>query len=223
MSVSADDVAVLQKLASEGKLPIRVDNFMVPEDSAAVLASGPSQDATGLVRVRGIKLYADGALGSRGAALLEPYNDAEGTGLLVMSHEFMLPLLRKALQAHAQVTTHAIGDRGNRLTLDGYEQVFREQGAAAQGVRWRIEHAQILSPADVPRFAQLGVIASMQPSHAISDLYFAPRAWAKSVCRAPMRGTVCSTAVRSSPPAAMPLLKRAIRSSSSMPLPIVTT
>jgi predicted amidohydrolase YtcJ len=174
MSVAADDVAILQALAAAGQLPIRVDNYMVPEDAGPVLTNGPWQDASGLVRVRGVKLYMDGALGSRGAALLEPYSDAEGSGLVVTAAEVLAPVLKRALKARAQVATHAIGDRGNRLTLDAYDAAFKADFAAARDVRWRIEHAQVLSPVDIPRFAQLGIIASMQPSHAISDLFFAP-------------------------------------------------
>jgi predicted amidohydrolase YtcJ len=161
-------------LAVDGKLPIRVDDYMVPEDAEPVLMKGPSQDASGLVRVRGVKLYMDGALGSRGAALLEPYSDADGSGLLVTTHEVMRPILLRALQAHAQVAIHAIGDRGNRLTLDAYEEAFNQDPADVHDARWRIEHSQILSSTDVPRFAKLGIVASMQPSHAISDLFFAP-------------------------------------------------
>lgn len=174
MSVGADDLAILQELAGEGRLPIRVDVYMTPEDSQAVLRSGPSEDATGLVRIRGVKLFMDGALGSRGAALLAPYADAAGSGLLVTTQAAMRPYLNRALQVHAQIATHAIGDLGNRLTLDAYQNAFAADPARARGARWRIEHAQILSPTDLPRFAAMGVIASMQPSHAISDMFFAP-------------------------------------------------
>jgi predicted amidohydrolase YtcJ len=127
---------------------------------------------------RAIKLYIDGALGSRGAALLEPYADApESRGLLLNSEEVLLPLLTRALRAGIQIETHAIGDRGNRLVLDLYEKAFAAVPSAGRKVadpRWRIEHAQVLNATDIPRFTQLGVIASMQPSHAIGDLYFAP-------------------------------------------------
>lgn len=172
MSTSAEDVALLSALAAEKKLPIRVDAYMTPEDSARVLTSGPYQDATGLVRVRGVKLYADGALGSRGAALLKPYSDAKTSGLVLMGPAKLAPFYKRAKKAGAQVTVHAIGDRANRLVLDSYAKTFGKQGG--RDLRWRIEHAQVIAPADIPRFAKLGVIASMQPSHAVSDLYFAP-------------------------------------------------
>jgi hypothetical protein len=172
MSTSAEDVAFLTALAAKGKLPIRVDAYMTPEDSVRVLKSGPYQDATGLVRVRGVKLYADGALGSRGAALLEPYSDAATSGLVLMEPTKLVTYYNKAKKAGAQVTVHAIGDRANRMVLDSYEKALSR--GANRDLRWRIEHAQVIAPADIPRFAMLGVIASMQPSHAVSDLYFAP-------------------------------------------------
>jgi hypothetical protein len=172
MSTSAEDIALLDALAAKGKLPIRVDAFMDPDDGAQVLKSGPYADKSGRVRVRGVKLYADGALGSRGAALLQPYNDAEGSGLLIMPPSKLLPYLLKAKAAGAQVAVHAIGDRANRLVLDTFAKTFGAGGGKA--LRWRIEHAQVIAPADIPRFGKLGVVASMQPSHAIRDLHFAP-------------------------------------------------
>lgn len=176
MSTSADDVRVLMAMAGEGTLPIRVDVFMTPEDSAEVLARGPYQDATGRVRVRGVKLYMDGALGSRGALLLKPYTDRPDTsGLRIAEHDATIAILRRALAVKAQIAFHAIGDKGNRLVLDWYEEVLGgDIGAAARALHWRIEHAQIIDPRDIPRFASLGIVASMQPSHAIGDLYFAP-------------------------------------------------
>lgn len=170
MSVMADDLALLRDEAAKGGFNIRVDNYMDPSGAAEVLAKGPSTDSTGLIRVRGIKLYMDGALGSRGAALLEPYSDAEGLGLQLTPRDQGLDLMKKAKAVGAQVAMHAIGDRGNRMTLDWFEEAL----AGDTQARWRIEHSQIVADTDVPRFAKLGVIASMQPSHAIGDLYFAP-------------------------------------------------
>jgi predicted amidohydrolase YtcJ len=152
---------------------------------------GPGADADQLIEkgssgfqcsdrlvVRSIKLYIDGALGSRGAALLAPYSDSPASsGLLVNSEEELYRLLVGALRKGIQIETHAIGDRGNRIMLDLYERAFAAVPVRHRAVaepRWRIEHAQVLHPDDIPRFAKLGVIASMQPSHAISDLYFAP-------------------------------------------------
>jgi len=170
VSVAAPDLALLNGLAAERKFQLRVDNYMDPSGAAEVLAKGPFEDATGLIRVQGIKLYMDGALGSRGAALLEPYSDAEGKGLILTEHAQGLALMQRARAVNAQVAMHAIGDRGNRMVLDW----FGETLGSDTGRRWRIEHAQVVSPADMPRFARMGVIASMQPSHAIGDLYFAP-------------------------------------------------
>jgi predicted amidohydrolase YtcJ len=175
MSVMADDLALLRDEAAKGSFHIRVDNYMDPSGAAEVLSKGPQTDATGLIRTRGIKLYMDGALGSRGAALLEPYSDAEGLGLQLTPQDKGLALMKQAKAVNAQVAMHAIGDRGNRMTLDWFEQSLKDKnGAGDAKARWRIEHAQIVADTDVPRFAKLGVIASMQPSHAIGDLYFAP-------------------------------------------------
>ncbi len=152
---------------------------------------GPSADADRLLAigrdwkscdprltVRAIKLYIDGALGSRGAALLAPYSDAPGsTGLLVNPPEEILRIAIAGLKSGIQVQTHAIGDRGNRLVLDQYERAFASvppEKRAVANPRYRIEHAQVVDPTDMPRFAALDVIASMQTSHAISDMLFAP-------------------------------------------------
>jgi hypothetical protein len=175
MSATLEEVEALSAMAAHGRLPLRTDHYLRPEDAGEALTKGPSADETGLVRVRGIKLYMDGALGSRGAALLAPYADAPGDGLLVTPKETIRDALSRARTAGAQVAMHAIGDRGNRLALDAFEAAFRgAPGEALRAARWRIEHAQVLSLTDLPRFGRLGIIASMQPSHAISDLYFAP-------------------------------------------------
>ncbi len=172
MSTSAEEAALFQEFAAAGALPLRADIYLTPEDSEEVYRRGPYGE--GLVHVRGVKLYMDGALGSRGAALLAPYSDAPGSGLLVTPIEEIAAHLRRAREGGAQVAAHAIGDRGNRMVLDAFAGAFADDPAALSAARWRVEHAQVVSPRDLPRFARMGVIASMQPSHAISDLYFAP-------------------------------------------------
>jgi predicted amidohydrolase YtcJ len=175
------EVDQLCRLYAAGRIQLRLyDAIYGPSaDADRLLAAGPDpQHCGGKLAVRGIKLYIDGALGSRGAALLKPYSDSPASrGLLVNQPETLFPLLTAALRRGIQVETHAIGDRGNRIMLDLYERAFAAVPTAERAVaepRWRIEHAQILDRSDIPRFAKLGVIASMQPSHAISDLFFAP-------------------------------------------------
>lgn len=173
MSVDPNDRELIERLSDEGVIGVRVYNALDPSGLEALAVSGPRSSRNGRVITRAVKLYMDGALGSRGAALLAPYADQPDTsGLLLMTPEEGAALLTKAKQAGVQLCTHAIGDRGNRLVLDLYEAALA--GADASSLRWRVEHAQIVDPADIPRFAQLGVIASMQPSHAIGDLFFAP-------------------------------------------------
>ena len=172
MSVSQGDLDIARALAASGEFPLRLDNYMDIDSAAEVFRTGPSVDPTGRIRLRGIKLYADGALGSRGAALLAPYSDRPGwTGSIVTTKDAMVGYMRQAKAAGCQVATHAIGDLGNRNALDAIAEAL---GPGRTDRRWRIEHAQTLSPSDLPRFAAMGVTASMQASHAIGDLYFAP-------------------------------------------------
>ena len=170
MSVSWPDVQMLEAMDARGEAPLRVYNAVDVDQAAPLFDAGPRATPDGRIVTRAIKIYADGALGSRGAALLEPYSDRPGTsGLMKLKPEDTAPVLARAKARGIQVCTHAIGDRANRVMLDLY-------GAALKGdrtSRWRIEHAQNVTPQDVPRFATLGVIASMQPSHAIGDLHFA--------------------------------------------------
>ena len=160
------DLAILETLAKERKLPIRVYATVGPKDLDAALARGPVFE--GRLTIRALKIVADGALGSRGAALLADYSDAPGNrGLDVTAPEEVERLAAKALRGGFQVWTHAIGDRANRITLDAYQKAL---GAAHHtDPRPRIEHVQILAPGDAERLAKLGVIASMQPTHATSD------------------------------------------------------
>ena len=178
MSVSHGDVAIMDRLAAEGRFPIRTAVYANPEDYDAVAAAVGTRAPEARVITRGIKFYMDGALGSRGAALLAPYDDAPGeTGLFLSREETASALLEAALRDGVQIAAHAIGDAGNRRLLDWMEASFAavpEDERAVADPRWRVEHAQVLTLADIPRFGAMGVIASMQPSHAIGDLHFAP-------------------------------------------------
>jgi predicted amidohydrolase YtcJ len=174
----ADDLASLRRLHQSGDLTLNVYCMLSTDEEDLAwteeqLRGGPRTEAGGRVVVRAVKLYADGALGSRGAAMLEPYSDEAGNvGLLVTPIDELERLTRLAAQYGIQVCTHAIGDRGNRVILDTYEKVLGELPGDA-GPRFRVEHAQILSEQDIPRFKQLGVIPSMQPTHCTSDMYWA--------------------------------------------------
>ena len=175
MSVSWADVPLLEEMDKAGQASLRVYNMVDYAQAGPLFASGPRATPDGRITTRGIKLYMDGALGSRGAALFEPYSDAPTIrGTLITPPETMRTALAKALAGGIQVSTHAIGDRGNATALDLYEEAFKAAPAKGHAARWRIEHAQILRPRDIPRFHADGVIASMQPSHAIGDFHFAP-------------------------------------------------
>jgi predicted amidohydrolase YtcJ len=169
-------IAAYEELARNGRYTLRNHVMLAGSDRELVdayLVRGPrTLDFGGRLSVRAIKLYIDGALGSRGAALLAPYSDDPGnTGLLRTAQADVQSLCERALQAGFQVCTHAIGDRGNRVVLDAYEAALRT--ANVRDHRFRIEHAQVLAAADIPRFAQLGVIPSMQSTHQISDMGWA--------------------------------------------------
>jgi predicted amidohydrolase YtcJ len=172
---SSQVLDIYEELGKAGQLNFRL-YAMIGDDSTTLakwFARGPlvgGYDNT--LWVRSIKLYIDGALGSRGAALLDPYADMNNTnGLLVSKPEHIGTVAKRALETGFQVNTHAIGDRGNRIVLDEYEKALAATPVADH--RFRVEHAQILSPDDIPRFAQLGVIPSMQASHQTSDMYWA--------------------------------------------------
>ena len=172
------DIEILEEIKKEGNLLQRV-YFAVSagEPAETLLRLGPKLDPENMLTVRGIKLYADGALGSRGAALLEKYEDQDTTGLLIFTKEETLPVLEKALKKGIQIQTHAIGDKGNRITLDWYQEAFNsivDEERKVIDPRWRIEHSQIITKEDQIRFRDMEIIASMQPSHAIGDLHFAP-------------------------------------------------
>lgn len=174
MGVSREDLALMQRFADAGRLPLRVDAYADGDDDALadLCAHGAYQHPGGRLEMRGVKLFMDGALGSRGAALLADYSDdPHNRGLLVTSPADFERAVRRADGCGLQVATHAIGDRGNRIALDTYARVLGTRSTGDH--RWRIEHAQVVALADIPRFAQLGVIASMQPTHATSDMGWA--------------------------------------------------
>ncbi|WP_368561833.1 amidohydrolase [Pseudoxanthomonas sp. UTMC 1351] len=174
MGVSRDDLALMKRFADAGRLPLRLSAY-ADADSAALAdlcAQGLYRHESGRLQMRGVKFYMDGALGSRGAALLEDYSDDHGNrGLLLTQPAAFESAVRKAKKCGVQVATHAIGDRGNRLVLDTYARVLGNTKDSDH--RWRIEHAQVVALDDIPRFASLGVIASMQPTHATSDMPWA--------------------------------------------------
>ena len=176
MGIDTELTGIYEELIRRGELPFRVYGVVDGPGAAmdSMVARGPIiGGAEDHLTVRAVKLYADGALGSRGAALIEQYQDDPGNrGITMQSADAMQDLVRMAVRAGFQVCTHAIGDRANAMTLDAYENVLRTEGKG-RDLRLRIEHAQVLAPSDIPRFALLGVIPSMQPTHCTSDMYWA--------------------------------------------------
>jgi predicted amidohydrolase YtcJ len=175
MGVSPQVVGTYEAAGAAGELTLR-SYVMVAGDSSTLawaFGRGPrSALFDGRLWVRGIKLYGDGALGSRGAALLDPYaDDPQNSGLLVMQPAWIQGVSERALRSGWQVATHAIGDRANRIALDAYAAALKSVPTADH--RFRIEHAQIIHHDDIGRFATLGVIPSMQASHQTSDMYWA--------------------------------------------------
>lgn len=175
MGVDRATLEVMRELDASGELRLRVYAMLDghQEDLGGAMAAGPvlPADPSKRLTIRGVKFFSDGALGSRGALLLEPYSDdpkAAPTPLL--APEILEARIRSAKDAGFQVATHAIGDKANRMVLEIYERVF---GSSAATARPRIEHAQIVHPEDLGRFAKGGVIASMQPTHATSDMPWA--------------------------------------------------
>lgn len=171
---SFETIDLFRKVAEEGRLPIRLYVMVQGESHEDLDARLPEyfldNHAEGFLTVRSIKTVVDGALGAHGAWLLEPYDDMPSSvGLVIDPVEEIEETTRIAVRHGFQVNTHAIGDRGNREVLDIYERTFGEAGVPGPDLRFRIEHAQHIHPDDIPRFGQLGVIASMQAVHAISD------------------------------------------------------
>lgn len=170
---SFEDIDFYRRLADEGALPVRLYAMVRRESNEEMARRLPDVRmvgyGNGYLTVRSIKRQVDGALGSHGAWLLEPYEDlSRSEGLVLETLEEIEETARIAIRHGFQVNTHAIGDRANREILDLYERVFEEH-PGVEDLRWRIEHAQHLHPSDIRRFRQLGVIASMQAIHACSD------------------------------------------------------
>ena len=175
--LDARQMRVLEELEADDKLPIRVYAMLSLRDEDLVrewIAKGPDTDYDSMLVTRAVKAYYDGALGSRGARLLYDYADKPGhRGVSGDEYGFNETLNAEAMKAGFQIAIHAIGDAGNREALDILEAVFREHPTTAAN-RHRIEHAQVLSPDDLPRLGELGIIASMEPPHAMED-----KAWAE--------------------------------------------
>lgn len=165
-------MAALETLEAQGKLPIRVYGMLSLRDEDLMhrwIEKGPDTDSDSMLVTRTVKAYYDGALGSRGARLLYDYADQPGhQGISGEGYGFNEELMAQAMRKGFQVAIHAIGDAGNREALDILERVFRED-PATRDLRHRIEHAQVISPEDLPRLGQLGIIASMEPPHAVED------------------------------------------------------
>lgn len=184
MSVGATELAALRELALGGEIKLRTYNAVSPDQIEAAIDRVPTGQ---LLTTRGVKIFMDGALGSRGALLAKPYSDAPDTsGLALRKKGETLELFKTALEGDVQLAIHAIGDLGNKRALVWMSEAFETyqaslpspeedgEGATEFDPRWRIEHAQIVQTKDQSRFAKDGIIASMQPSHAIGDLFFAP-------------------------------------------------
>ena len=163
-------VDLIDLMQKEGALKMRIYAMLTPSEANlnSYLMKGPF--ATDYLTVRSVKLYADGALGSRGARMIEAYSDDPGnSGLLMYEPDFYKNICELALQNGFQVNTHAIGDEGNRFVLDLYSQFLKGKNDN----RWRIEHAQVIHPDDFQKFNEFSIIPSVQPTHATSDMYWA--------------------------------------------------
>jgi predicted amidohydrolase YtcJ len=168
--ISINNINAYQQLAAKKAMSLRVNGMLSVEDPRfdSILKQGFITTADGMFKVDSVKISADGALGSRGAALIKEYSDQPGhNGLLLYSDEQLGKLILQSMKAGFQVNTHAIGDNANQVVLDKYQTAIAATDSKA--LRHRIEHAQVLDLADIPCFSKLGVIASIQATHATSD------------------------------------------------------
>jgi predicted amidohydrolase YtcJ len=175
---SIRQIELLERMAAAGELPLRLW-IMLSEDNQSLAERLPGfkiyRAGDGYLTVGGIKRWIDGALGSHGAWLLEPYTDLpESTGLNIVTPDELRESARLAAEYGLQLCSHAIGDRANRVTLDVYQETI-ESLPNGRELRWRVEHAQHLHPDDIPRFQELGVVAAMQPIHCTSDGPWVPQ------------------------------------------------
>ena len=183
MGESFATIDAIKKMVDAGDMPLRLyilvsDDEVRPDDVDSLVAHRMIDYGNGHLTVRAIgEITADGALGSRSAWMLKPYDDdPSNTGLNVTSMPRIKEIAEIGIAHGFQISVHAIGDRANRETLDLYQSLFAEHHVKSDTLRWRIEHAQHLNPADIPRFGQMGVVASMQGIHACSDApYVIPR------------------------------------------------
>jgi predicted amidohydrolase YtcJ len=174
MGLNGDQIEALSELLEENKLPLRITGYI--HDTGPtwdhVLVEDTRAFGDNQFTLAGLKLFADGALGSRGALLLDPYSDdPENRGVQITTKEQITNECIRAIKENLQVCVHAIGDSAVRLVLDAYEAAIVRTGAKDH--RLRVEHSQIISPEDIPRFAELGIVPSMQPTHCTSDMYWA--------------------------------------------------
>ncbi len=170
--VDGNTLLAYRALIDAGRLPLRVYAMLGIAGNGALWKQlqqkGPEIGAR--LTVRSVKIYADGALGSRGAALLAPYtDDPANRGLLISDRDYITKIAREALAAGFQVNTHAIGDRANRVVLEGYQAAL----GGRNDKRFRVEHAQVIAPEDFARFRDNSILASMQPTHCTSDMPWA--------------------------------------------------
>lgn len=168
--LGAPTVKLIDSLQKEGSLKMRVYAMLSPTEENFKTFMDKGVYKTDRLNIRSVKLYADGALGSRGALLLEPYSDApEKSGLQVSETGYLKDICRKCYNSGYQVNTHCIGDSANRLMLTVYKEILKTKNDR----RWRIEHAQIIDPVDFRMFGDYSIIPSVQPTHATSDMYWA--------------------------------------------------
>ncbi|KID57964.1 amidohydrolase [Pseudoalteromonas luteoviolacea] len=174
--IDADTWQLYKRRAQQQSMPLRIYAMLSASDPnlEEMLKAGIVKEQTDYLTIRSVKIYADGALGSRGAALLTDYKDRPGhRGLMLEQQPVLESLIRMSVKHGFSAHTHAIGDRANRIVLDSYQSVFKDTGG--QLLRNRIEHAQIVDMQDIPRFKQLKIIPSMQPVHATSDMHMAEK------------------------------------------------